>query len=300
VRGAGTAGPVLVEAPATAAPRRPRSFAPAVRRALLLGVPLAYVGVLLVGPLAAIVHGAFAPGLSAFAGAITSDSALHALALTFAIALGAVLLNTVFGVAIAFVLVRDPFRGRRLLGGLVDLPFAVSPVMIGLMAMLLFGRRGWFRPVLDVLGVQVLFAWPAMVLATTFVSLPLVVRELTPVLEEVGIAEEEAALTLGASRWQTFVHVTIPNIRWGLLYGVALTVARAIGEFGAVLIVSGAVMGKTETATLLIYRALEERHDAEAHAIAVLLASVSVALLLGMELAKKRRDQALETRSEAA
>jgi sulfate transport system permease protein len=264
-----------------------------VRRALLVGVPVAYLCVLLVGPLVAVVHGAFARGVGAFFAAVLSPTSLHALGMTAALAAGAVALDTTFGMAIAWVLVRDRFPGKRLLGGLVDLPFAVSPVMVGLMAMLLFGRHGALRPALDTLGIKVLFSWPAMLLATTFVSLPLVVREVMPVLEEVGVTEEEAARTLGASRWQTFVHVVLPNVRWGLLYGVALTIARAIGEFGAVLLVSGAVAGHTETATLAIWRAIEERKEPTAHALAVVLATASVAVLLAMESSKRRRDREL-------
>jgi sulfate transport system permease protein len=265
-------------------------IAPRLRRAVLVGVPLLYLGVLLVGPLLAVARGALEPGLAAFAHAVTTPLALRALGLTLALAAGAVALNGVLGFVVAWVLVRDRFRGRALLSGLVDLPFAVSPVMVGLMAMLLFGTRGWLRPLVDRLGVEVLFSWPAMLLATTFVSLPLVVRELAPVLEEVGVAEEEAARTLGASRWQTFLRVTLPNVRWGLAYGVALTVARSLGEFGAVLVVSGAIAGRTETATLLVFRALEERKEGDAHAIAVVLAAASVLLLAGMEIAKRRRE----------
>jgi sulfate transport system permease protein len=263
-------------------------------RALLLGVPLGYLAILLLGPLIAVLQGAFANGVGAFVAAVTSASALHAFAMTLLMSAVAIVLNTVFGVAIAWTICRDRFFGRALLGGLVDLPFAVSPVVVGLMTMLLFGRHGWFGPILRDVGIKVLFSWPAMALVTTFVSLPCVVREVTPVLEETGVSEEEAARTLGASRVQTFLRVVLPNIRWGIAYGVALTAARTLGEFGGVLLVSGGLAGRTETATLLIYRELEERHDATAHAVAVVLACVSVLLLVAMELFKHRRDHDLK------
>lgn len=205
----------------------------------------------------------------------------------------AIVLNTVFGVAIAWTICRDRFVGRSLLGGLVDLPFAVSPVVVGLMAMLLFGRHGWFGPLLKQAGIKVIFSWPGMALVTTFVSLPCVVREVTPVLEEIGLGEEEAARILGASPAQTFLRVVLPNIRWGIAYGIVLTAARTLGEFGGVLLVSGGLAGKTETATLLIYRQLEERHDTSAHAVAVVLACVSITILVVMDWLKRRRDRDL-------
>jgi sulfate/thiosulfate transport system permease protein len=272
---------------------RGRSWRKLVQRALLLGVPLAYLAVLLIGPLVAVVRGAFAEGVGAFLAAVTTANALHAFFMTLIMSVIAIVLNTLFGVAIAWTICRDRFPGRALLGGLVDLPFAVSPVVVGLMAMLLFGSHGWFGPWLKEAGIDILFSWPAIALVTTFVSLPCVVREVTPVLEEIGVSEEEAARTLGASRVQTFLRVVLPNIRWGIAYGVALTAARTLGEFGGVLLVSGGLAGKTETATLLIYRELEERHDATAHSVAVVLALASILILVAMELVKHRRDRDL-------
>jgi sulfate transport system permease protein len=282
-------------APAGVKSERPRvrSWRKLLQRTLLLGVPLGYLAVLLVGPLVAVLQGAFADGIGAFWAAISSANALHAFWMTLAMSAIAIVLNTVFGVAIAWTICRDRFLGRSLLGGLVDLPFAVSPVVVGLMAMLLFGRHGWFGPWLKDVGVDVLFSWPAIALVTTFVSLPCVVREVTPVLEEIGVSEEEAARTLGATRVQTFLRVVLPNIRWGIAYGVALTAARTMGEFGGVLLVSGGLAGKTETATLLIYRELEERHDTAAHSVAVILACVSILILVAMEVVKHRRDHDL-------
>jgi len=281
--------------PAGAISERPkgRNWRKLAQRVVLLGVPLGYLAVLLIGPLVAVLQGAFAEGIGTFFAAITSANALHAFLMTLLLSGLAILLNTVFGVAIAWTICRDRFLGRALLGGLVDLPFAVSPVVVGLMAMLLFGSHGWFGPWLKEAGIDILFSWPAMALVTTFVSLPCVVREVTPVLEEIGESEEEAARILGASRVQTFMRVVLPNIRWGIAYGVALTAARTLGEFGGVLLVSGGLAGKTETATLLIYRELEERHDTTAHAVAVVLACVSILILVAMEFVKHRRDHDL-------
>jgi sulfate transport system permease protein len=278
---------------ATSTRPRLRSWPKLAQRAVLLGVPLAYLAVLLIGPLVAVLQGAFAEGVGTFLAAISTPNALHAFAMTLGMSVLAIVLNTVFGVAIAWTICRDRFPGRSLLGGLVDLPFAVSPVVVGLMAMLLFGSHGWFGPWLKEAGVDILFSWPAIALVTTFVSLPCVVREVTPVLEEIGVSEEEAARTLGASRVQTFLRVVLPNIRWGIAYGVALTAARTLGEFGGVLLVSGGLAGKTETATLLIYRELEERHDTTAHSVAVVLACASILILVAMELVKHRRDRDL-------
>ena len=202
---------------------------------------------------------------------------------------GATAINTVFGLCIAFVLARHRFSGHRFINGLVDLPFAVSPVVAGLMLILLFGRNGWFTPITERLGIKMVFAWPAMLIATTFVSLPFVVREVVPVLIHAGMQQENAAYTLGASGWQTFWHVTLPSIRWGLLYGVSLTMARALGEFGAVLVVSGGISGLTETSTLFIFRSLDDRNPVAAYAMAMVLALISFSMLMLMEFFKKRR-----------
>src|SRR6185369_4182594 len=168
-------------------------------------------------------------------------AAINALKLTMLLSVGATVLNTVFGTCVAWVMVRDDFPGKRIVNGLIDLPFAVSPVIAGFMLILLFGRGGWFTPVADALDWKVVFALPGMLIATTFVSIPFVVREVMPVLEQIGVEPELAAYTMGASSWQTFRLVTLPAIRWGVLYGVSLTFARALGEFGAVLVVGGGV-----------------------------------------------------------
>ena len=171
------------------------------------------------------------------------------------------------------MLVRQRFVGRALMNALVDLPFALSPVTVGLACVLLFGANGWFADFFAARGIQIIFAVPSMVLVTIFICVPFTIRELVPVLEEIGLDEEDASRTLGASLWQTFFRVTLPNIRWALGYGVALTTARAIGEIGAVLIVSGLIKGKTETATIYIFTAIEERQTAEAYVVALVLAA---------------------------
>jgi sulfate transport system permease protein len=189
----------------------------------------------------------------------------------------------------AWVLVRHRFVGRRVLNSLVELPLATSPVTVGLMAILLFGRGGWFEPWFTARGMQVMWALPSMVLVTIFICVPFVIRSVAPVLEEVGTEEEDAARTLGASSTQTLFRVVLPNIRWGLLYGIALTTARAIGEIGAVLLVSGNIKGQTETATIYILNAFDERLDTQGNVVALTLAAVSIALLIGIETFKHRR-----------
>jgi len=258
-------------------------------RAALIAIAVLYVGALLVLPVATLLRGAFGAGLGRFFEALARPDVLSALVMTAKLTALSAAVNGVFGTAIALVLVRDRFAGKRLLNALVDMPFSLSPVVVGLVLLTLFGKDGLLRPLTDALGLQVAFAWPAMAIATAFVSLPFVVREVGPVLEEMGTEQELAAHTLGASPWRTFVRVTLPGIRWGLTYGLTLTVARSIGEFGAVLIVSGGVAGSTETATTFVYRALEDRDEGAAHAVAVVLALGSIALLLAMDALKRRR-----------
>ncbi|HSB08039.1 MAG TPA: sulfate ABC transporter permease subunit [Blastocatellia bacterium] len=258
---------------------------------LLIAVVVLYAAGLLLAPLVAIVLGSLAEGISAFVREMISVDALSSLKLTLAMAVGATVINTVFGVCVAWVLVRDGFWGRRVLNGLVDMPFAVSPVIAGFMLILLFGRTGWFTSVTDALGIKVVFALPGILLATVFISLPFVVREVAPVLAQLSRDQEDAALTIGASRMRTFWHVTLPAIRWGLLYGVSLTFARAVGEIGAVLVVSGGVSRLTETSTLYIFRSLDDRNYIGANAMAVLLAAISFLILMVIESLKKRTEQ---------
>lgn len=257
----------------------------------LIAVVVLYAAGLLVAPLVAIVWGAFAEGAGEFISQITSADALNALKLTLIMAVSATVINTVFGVCIAWVLVRDNFWGKRILNGLVDMPFAVSPVIAGFMFILLFGLNGWFAPLTDALGLKVVFAMPGILLATIFISLPFVIREVMPVLSQLSLDQENAAYTMGASRWQTFWHVTLPAIRWGLFYGISLTFARAVGEIGAVLVVGGTVSNSTETATVFIFRSLDDRNSVGANAMAVILASVSFVILMVIESFKRRAEK---------
>ncbi|MGH2629903.1 MAG: sulfate ABC transporter permease subunit [Actinomycetota bacterium] len=247
-----------------------------------------YVGILLLLPLAGIVYTAMEPGLAKIVETFRLPDLRHAFSLTGVITVITVIVTTFFGVITAWVLVRQRFRGKSFLNAIVDLPFALSPVTVGLAAVILFGRGGWLEPFFQARGIQIIFALPSMVLVTIFICIPFTIREVAPVLEEIGKDEEDAARTLGASILQTWRKVTMPNIRWGLLYGVALTTARAIGEIGAVLIVSGLIKGQTETATLFIFTAIEERLYAEAYTVALTLAAVSIVLLVTIETARHR------------
>lgn len=258
-------------------------------RGLLLAAALLYVLILLIGPLAGIIYYAFKSGLGVIGQTFTQPDVLHAFYLTFVIMLVTVAVTTVFGVLVALMLARDHFLGKRLISALVDLPLAVSPVIVGLMAVLLFGRGGWFEPFFAAHGIQVIFAVPSMILVTIFISIPFVIREVVPVLQELGLEEEQAAWTLGSSKIQTFFRVTLPNIRWGLLYGIALSAARAIGEVGAVLIVSGAIQGQTETATLFILRSFDQFRYQQGYIVALTLAAFSIVLLVGIEIFKRKR-----------
>jgi sulfate/thiosulfate transport system permease protein len=258
-------------------------------RGVMLAVALIYVAILLLAPLAGIFIYALRSGLGMIGRTFGEADVQHAFVLTFLIMVVTVVVTTVFGVVVALVLARDRFPGKRFVSALVDLPLAISPVVVGLMAVLLFGRGGSFEPFFAARGIQIMFALPAMILVTIFISIPFVIREVVPVLQELGMEEEQAAWTLGASRVQTFFRVTLRNIRWGLLYGIALSAARSIGEVGAVLIVSGAIQGRTETATLYILRAFDQYQDQQAYIVALTLAAFSIVLLIGIETFKRRK-----------
>ncbi len=257
---------------------------------ILIASAVGYLALLVLVPVAAIFASAFASGLGAFIDALNQPDVLHAFWLTAILAVGAVLINAILGTVVAWVLVRHKFTGRSFLNGLIDLPFVVSPVIAGYMVLLLFGRQGWFVSFINATGLKIAFALPGMLLVTIFVSLPFTIRELMPVLRHIGVEPEQAAYTLGASGWQTFWRVTLPGIRWGLLYGITLTLARALGEFGAVLVAGGAVQGQTETATLYIFRALDDRMYTGAYAAAVVLAAFSFIVLIGMEVLRRRTE----------
>ncbi len=260
-----------------------------------LWITLTYVvfALLLIAPLIKIFTGSWADGVDGFVEAITRPQSLHALMMTGIIVVVVTALNTVFGIMLAMYLVRAEWIGRRmkrLLNSLVDLPFAVSPVIGGLMIVLILGPNTVIGALFEDAGFKIVYALPGMILATLFVTFPLMVREVMPVLQEIGAQQEEAASTLGAYPWYTFWKVTWPSIRWGVIYGVVLTVARSLGEFGAVLVVSGNIMNKTQTATTLVYQDVENFNVVAANGIALVLAAFSVGLLLLMEWAKKRKE----------
>ena len=264
-------------------------------------VVVAYLGLLLAVPVGLVFYRAFEHGISQPIDAVTSPDGLHAFWLTIICVGIAVPLNTAFGVLAAIVLVRQNFRGKALLNAAIDLPFAISPVVIGLALFLVYAPRdSWIGGWLGDQGIQVIFSVPGMVLATIFVSLPFVVREVMPVLQEIGTDQEEAAGTLGASPWQTFWRVTLPAIRWGLAYGVVLATARALGEFGAVSVVSGRISGAGATQTLPLYvqRQFENFNLAGAYAAAILLAILAVSVLLSMNALQKRSARSADAGDE--
>ncbi|KIL35906.1 sulfate ABC transporter [Cohnella kolymensis] len=262
-------------------------------RRLLIGLTAVFFGLLLVVPVIRIAMGAWNEGWTGFAGGLTRPETLHALWVTGLIVVVVTLLNTVFGVMLSLYLVRATWLGKKLkqlLNSLVDLPFAVSPVIGGLMIVLLLGPETALGAMFNWAGIDIVYALPGMILATLFVTFPLLVREVMPVLQEIGAGQEEAAATLGSYAWTTFWRVTWPSIRWSVVYGVVLTVARALGEFGAVLVVSGNILFKTQTATTLVYQDVENFNLTAANSVALVLAAGSVGLLLFMEWAKSRKE----------
>ncbi len=248
-------------------------------RVLLIGVALIFLTLFLFVPLAAVFFEAFKKGWHVYLAAITEDDAWSAIKLTLMTSLIAVPLNLVFGVAAAWTIAKFEFRGKNVLLTLIDLPFSVSPVISGLIYVLIFGAQGWLGPWLSAHDIKILFAVPGIVLATIFVTFPFVARELIPLMQSQGSEEEEAALVLGASGWKTFWHVTLPNIKWGLLYGVILCNARAMGEFGAVSVVSGHIRGQTNTIPLQVEILYNEYNFAAAFAVASLLAFLALVTL---------------------
>src|SRR3954463_13174040 len=245
-------------------------------------VSLGYLVVILVAPVGLIFWRAFEHGLHPFWAAISNPTAVHALKLTLEITVVAVPLNTAFGILCAIAIVRHRVPGMGLVNALVDLPLALSPVVVGLALYLLYGRSGWFGGWLNEHGMRILFAYPGMLLATAFVSLPFVVREVVPVLREIGTEQEQAASTLGASAFTTFRRITLPAIRWAVAYGVVLTTARCLGEFGAVAIVSGGIAGRTQTLTQYVQASYENFDQTGAYAASVLLAALAVVTLILM------------------
>ena len=258
-------------------------------RLALRTAALGYLAVLLLLPVGMVFYRAFEHGAGRFFDALTTAEARHAIGLTLLVVAIAVPVNTVFGIVTALALERRRFRGRALVERIIDLPFAISPIVVGLALVLVYGEQGWAGNELVANGVRVIFSTPGIVLATMFVSLPFVVREVAPVLREIGTEQEEAARTLGASGWQTFWRVTLPAIRPAVAYGVVLTTARALGEFGAVAVVSGHLKGETETLTLYVQDRFEGFDVQGAYAISVLLAVFAMSALLGMTYLDRRR-----------
>ncbi|KKD37751.1 sulfate ABC transporter permease subunit CysW [Limnoraphis robusta] len=257
-------------------------------QAVLIAIALVYLALILFIPAVAVFYEAFHKGIGQFLTAASGREFIHAAQMTLIIAAIVVPFCTIFGTCAALVLARNNFPGRTLLISILDLPFAISPVVAGLMIVLLYGSNGWFAPVLKALNIQVLFSLPGMVMATLFVTLPFVAREVLPVLEEIGTEQEEAAHTLGANEWQTFWRVTLPNIKWGLLYGVLLTNARAMGEFGAVAVVSGLISGRTLTLPSFVEQAHKNYQDEAAFGAAAVLALLAAVTLVLKEILERR------------
>lgn len=257
-------------------------------KAVMIGVALAYLSLILFIPALNVFVQAFSKGVGPFLSNLNEPAFTHAAWLSVIIALIVVPLNTVFGLCAAWVIARHRFRGRAFLTSLLDIPFAVSPVVAGLMIVLLYGRNGWFGPILEAANIKIIFAMPAMVLASAFITLPFVAREVIPVLEEAGTDQEEAAKTLGANDWQIFWRVTLPNIRWGLLYGVILTNARVMGEFGAVSVVSGNIARQTQTLPLFVEEAYKQYETQAAFSAAVLLAGLALVTLILKEIIERK------------
>jgi sulfate transport system permease protein len=261
---------------------------------LLRTLALGWLAAVLLLPVLMTAFRTFEKGLGPVVDALTAPDALHAAQLTLIAVLISVPANTVFGVITALLIVRQRIPGRTLLAALLDLPFAVSPVVLGLALFVLYGQQGWFGPWLFDHGYQVIFSLPGIVLATMFVSIPFVVNELVPVLEEIGTEQEEAATTLGATLTQTFRRITLPGMRWGLAYGVVLTTARALGEFGAVSVVSGNLLGQTQTLPLYVEDRFQNFDLTGAYAASMLLALFAVAVLITMTRLSRKTGHGVE------
>jgi sulfate/thiosulfate transport system permease protein len=268
-----------------AKPKAEKSFP---TKGILITMTIFYLAFMLLIPVFAVFYEAFHQGLGGFLEAISERDFIRAVQLTLLITAITVPLNTIFGLSAAWVLARNQFPGRSLLLSIIDLPFAISPVVAGLMLVLLYGRLGWFGPALQALDFKIIFGTPGIVMATMIVTLPFVAREVIPVLEEVGPQEEEAARTLGAKDWQIFWRVTLPNIRWGLLYGLLLTNARAMGEFGAVAVVSGNIAMRTQTLPLFVEHAYKNYQTEAAFSAAAILALLALVTLVLKEWLERR------------
>ncbi|MBX3705277.1 MAG: sulfate ABC transporter permease subunit CysW [Pseudomonadales bacterium] len=284
-----------------AAPNPPRALTePPIVRWLLTTLALAFLGLFLVVPLVSVFHEALRQGLAVYWAAITEPDAAAAIRLTLLVVAISVPLNVIFGLAAAWSITKFRFRGKQLLVTLIDLPFAVSPVVAGLIYVLLYGAHGWLGPWLAENELRIIFAVPGIVLATTFVTFPFVARELIPQMQAQGTDHEEAAISLGASGWQTFLRVTLPSIKWSLLYGVILCNARAMGEFGAVSVVSGKIRGLTNTMPLHIEILYNEYQLAAAFAVASLLAGLALVTLVAKSVVELRTEAEQRAAAQAA
>jgi sulfate/thiosulfate transport system permease protein len=264
----------------------------------IIGIAIGYLALIILIPASNVVIQAFSGGLGGLVTAYSNPEFLHALGLTLAIALLVLPINIVFGLSAAWVIARHRFPGRTFLITLLDLPFSISPVVVGLMIVLLYGNRGWLGGFFQAIGIQIIFAWPGMILATAFTTLPFIAKEVIPVLEEIGTEQEEAARTLGANEWQIFWRVTLPNLRWGLLYGIILTNARALGEFGAVSVVSGNIARKTQTLSLYVEDAYKQYQTQAAFAAALLLALLGLLTLVVQEWVTQHNNRTTEKNAE--
>jgi sulfate transport system permease protein len=255
---------------------------------VLIGIAIAYLALVQYIPAVNVLVQAFSQGVTPFFANLTRPEFIHAAELTLILAAIAVPVNTVFGLCAAWAIARYKIPGKAVILSIIDLPFSISPVVAGLMIVLLYGRQGWFGPWLQAHNIQIVFALPGMVLATAFVSMPFVAREVIPILEEFGQDQEEAAKTLGASDWQIFWRVTLPSIRWGLLYGLILTNARAMGEFGAVSVVSGNIANTTQSLPLFVEEAYKQYETQSAFSAAVLLGLLAVVTLILKEILERK------------
>jgi len=265
-----------------------RQGSPAVKWGLRALV-IAYLFFLVAWPTSLIVRETFRNGMQGISEALSDPDVVHALQLTLKVAIASVLINTLFGVGMSLLLVRYDFPGKRALNAMIDVPLAISPVVVGLALVLVYnGRYGWFGPTLEDHGFQVVFALPGMILATTFVALPLVIREVVPVLEDMGDDQEQAARSLGANAWQTFRRITLPGIKWAIVYGVVLSLARSLGEFGAVKVVAGNVGGETQVATVLVQQKYQNFQQETAYSMAFMLATAAVLSLIVVALLRPK------------
>ncbi|ANW65803.1 sulfate ABC transporter permease subunit CysW [Mycobacterium sp. djl-10] len=266
------------------------TLSPAVRH-LLRFIAIAYIGILVIVPVGLILWRTLEPGIGEFVGSITTPAAISALQLSLLVVAIVVPLNVLFGVPTALVLARNKFRGKSALQAIIDLPFAVSPVVVGVALILLWGSAGLFGFVENDVGLKIIFSFPGIVLASIFVTVPFVIREVEPVLHELGTDQEEASATLGAQWWQTFWRITLPSIRWGLTYGIVLTIARTLGEFGAVIMVSSNLPGQSQTLTLLVADRYNRANEYGAYAIATVLMGVAVLVLVVQVILDARRSR---------